>query len=94
MQIDVVGGFSAACASVVYEGGAWPKEWERGTFVTEPILNVIHHEVAQASGANVHGGRPRSDLFSRDSWFRPIDLEVGPDGAMYVLRFLYGSCRA
>ena len=42
MQIDVVGGYSAACAALVYEGGAWPAEYERTAFVTEPILNIIH----------------------------------------------------
>lgn len=90
MQIDVVGGFSSACASLIYEGGAWPAAFARGAFCTEPILNVIRHEALRADGPTYAGELLRKDkefLFSRDYWFRPFDLATGPDGAMYVLDF-------
>lgn len=90
MQIDVVGGYSAACAALVYEGGAWPEAWTRGAFVTEPILNIVHHEVLRPAGATLAGDmiRPEAEfIFCRDYWFRPIEVATGPDGAMYILDF-------
>ena len=90
MQIDVVGGYSAACAALVYEGGAWPEAWNRATFVTEPILNVIHTEKMRAAGPTLNGEMVRTDaefIYSRDYWFRPIDVATGPDGAIYILDF-------
>jgi hypothetical protein len=90
MQIDVVGGYSSACASTVYEGGAWPAEWNNSVFCTEPILDIIHREKLVPAGPTFTGEMEPSDrewLRAHDFWFFPVDVEFGPDGAMYVLDF-------
>lgn len=90
MQIDVVGGYSSACASTVYEAGAWPAEWNNTVFCTEPILDIIHCEKLVASGPTFTGAPVPADrewLRAHDFWFFPVDVEFGPDGAMYVLDF-------
>ncbi len=90
MQIDAVGGYSSACASTVQEGGAWPAEWAGGVFCTEPILDIIHHEKLAARGPTFTGEMVRPDkewLRAQDFWFFPIDVQFGPDGAMYVIDF-------
>jgi len=90
MQIDVVGGYSAACASLIYEGGAWPAQWDRSVFCTEPILNIIHREALEPNGATYTGNMVRPDaefIYSPDYWFRPVDVAPGPDGAIYILDF-------
>ncbi len=90
MQIDLVGKYSAACASLVYEGGAWPAEWNRSIFCTEPILNIIHREALVPKGPTFTGNMVRTDaefIYSPDYWFRPVDVAPGPDGAIYLLDF-------
>ncbi len=90
MQIDQVGRYSAACSSLVYEGGAWPPEYDGLIFVTEPILDIIHHERLSPVGPTFKGGLVIGNkewLRSRDHYFTPIDVTIGPDGAMYVLDF-------
>ena len=90
MQIDQVGRYSAACSSLIYEGGAWPAEYNGRIFVTEPILDIIHHERLVPDGASLRGELELQDkewLRSRDHFFTPITLAIGPDGAMYVLDF-------
>jgi hypothetical protein len=90
MQIDVVGGYSAACASTVYEAGAWPAEWNGSVFCTEPILDIIHREKLVPNGPTYTGEMKPDDrewLRAHDFWFFPVDVEFGPDGAMYVLDF-------
>jgi putative membrane-bound dehydrogenase-like protein len=90
MQIDVVGGYSAACASTIQEGGAWPADWNDTVFCTEPILDIIHFEKLKYSGPNIVGEMiepSREWLRAQDWWFFPIDVQFGPDGAMYVLDF-------
>jgi putative membrane-bound dehydrogenase-like protein len=90
MQIDVVGGYSSSCASTVNEGGGWPAEWSNGVFCSEPILDIIHHEKLVPASATFTGEMVRQNaefLRSQDFWFFPIDIQFGPDGAMYVLDF-------
>ncbi len=90
MQIDVVGGYSSSCASTVNEGGGWPAEWSNGVFCTEPILDIIHHEKLVPASSTFTGEMVRQNaefLRSQDFWFFPIDIQFGPDGAMYVLDF-------
>lgn len=90
MQIDVVGGYTAACASTVQEGGAWPAEWNDTVFCTEPILDIIHFEKLKYGAPNIVGEMTepnREWLRAQDWWFFPIDVQFGPDGAMYVLDF-------
>lgn len=90
MQIDQVGRYSAACASMVYEGGAWPAEYNGLIFCSEPILDIIHHERLVPVGPTFSGELFLKDsewLRSMDHFFCPIDLTFGPDGAMVVLDF-------
>lgn len=90
MQIDVVGGYSAACASTVQEGGAWPAEWNDTVFCAEPILDIIHVEKLRHGAPNIVGEMTepnREWLRAHDFRFFPIDVQFGPDGAMYVLDF-------
>jgi len=90
MQIDVGGGYSSACASTVYEAGAWPAAWDHTVFCTEPILDIIHCEKLTATGPTFTGEPVPTDrewLRAHDFWFFPVDVEFGPDGAMYVLDF-------
>jgi putative membrane-bound dehydrogenase-like protein len=90
MQIDQVGRYSAACSVAVYEGGAWPEEYNGKIFMSEPILDTIHHEAMTPNGPTFGGELVLKDeewLRSKDYWFCPIDESFGPDGAMYVLDF-------
>jgi putative membrane-bound dehydrogenase-like protein len=90
MQIDQVGRYSAACSVPVYEGGAWPEEYNGTIFMTEPILDVIHHERMVPKGPTLEGKlvlENKEWLRSTDYWFSPITVTFGPDGAMYVLDF-------
>jgi putative membrane-bound dehydrogenase-like protein len=91
MQIDVVGGYSAACSSLIYEGGAWPEKWNRSIFATEPLVNIVHREALVAEGSSFTGKMENTTaefIHSPDDyWFRPIEVTCGPDGAVYLLDF-------
>ncbi len=89
VQIDFVGGFTAAAGCMIYTGGAWPEPWRNAHFVTEPTVNLVHHDVLAAGGVTYRGSKAREAEFlaGRDLWFRPIHLREGPDGAAYVLDF-------
>ena len=84
--------FSAACAVTAYAGGAFGSAgWEEQglqVFVADPSANVVHRAVVDTAGAAAEAGRGRAGvefLASTDPLFRPVNLAVGPDGALYVL---------
>lgn len=57
-------------------------------FVADPSANVVHRAVVDTAGAAAEAGRGRPGvefLASTDPFFRPANLTVGPDGALYVL---------
>ena len=84
--------FSAACAVTAYGGGAFDVAGltDRGldVFVADPSANVVHRAVVDTTGAAAGASRGRAGvefLASTDPLFRPVNLHVGPDGALYVL---------
>jgi putative membrane-bound dehydrogenase-like protein len=89
VQIDFVGGFTAASGSTVYSAGAWPAEYEGNHFVCEPTVNLVHRDLLRQDGISFVASKPRREEFlaSTDNWFRPVHTRTGPDGALYVLDF-------
>ena len=89
VQIDRVGDFTAGAGAVIYDGGAWPAEYNGDYFTTEPTINIIHHQRltprATSYEARKLAGREETEFVrSTDKWWRPIEVRTGPDGAMYV----------
>ena len=82
------GQFTAACGVDIYRGHLLPEGYYGNSFTCEPTGSLVHREMLQPAGATFHS-KPAYDgkefLASRDSWFRPVNLETGPDGAMYVV---------
>lgn len=85
------GEFTSACALTVYTGGLFEGEYARSSFVAEPVHNLVHRDVLEPAGATFvarRGGEAgREFLASTDSWFRPVNFYVGPDGALYVVDY-------
>jgi putative membrane-bound dehydrogenase-like protein len=88
-QIDCVGGFTAAAGSTLYDGGAWPDEYRQVHFVTECTINLVHQDRVVPDGVTFKASKVAAEEFiaATDLWFRPIDTQIGPDGALYVLDF-------
>lgn len=82
------GQFTAACGCLIYRGDALPKEYYGSGFVCDPTGNLVHAEKLNYDAPGVVGTpwfADREFLASKDEWFRPVNLEVGPDGALYVV---------
>ncbi|RIK88924.1 MAG: hypothetical protein DCC67_00115 [Planctomycetota bacterium] len=82
------GQFTAACSGIIYRGDALPAGDYGTALVCEPTANLVHQQRLTPAGAAAVG-RPAIDrgefLSASDEWFRPVNLHVGPDGALYVV---------
>lgn len=87
----VPGGYiTSACSPLIYTADLFPQEYRGNNFVCDPANNLIHREVLVEKGAVFSARRVDPDfefLASTDNWFRPVELKIGPDGAIYVLDF-------
>ncbi|RMG24306.1 MAG: hypothetical protein D6730_12910, partial [Bacteroidetes bacterium] len=82
------GYFSGSCGITFYGGAAFPPELDAPLLVADVVLNLIHLDRLSVQGpqATASRNRPKVEfLASTDRAFRPVNLCVGPDGALYVL---------
>jgi putative membrane-bound dehydrogenase-like protein len=82
------GQFTAACGIRIYRGDALPAEYYNNIFTCEPTGYLVHRELMKPHGATFRGhhvNQGKEFFASRDEWCRPVNLEVGPDGALYVV---------
>lgn len=82
------GYFSAACGIRYYGGGAFGAAYDSSVFVCDAVLNLVHQDVLHEEGVAYRASRGTSGrefLASTDRSFRPVNLTVGPDGALYVV---------
>src|SRR5207344_286437 len=58
--------------------------------VCDPANNLITRDKLVPNGSIYKGIRIDNDaefLASTDTWFRPVHLTIGPEGALYILDF-------
>ena len=82
---DRLGGGHAHSGAMIYLGDNWPEQY-RGRLMT---LNLhgrrINVEQLVRTGSGYVGQHEPDILPAADPWFRGIDLNYGPDGAVYIL---------
>ncbi|BCS34745.1 cytochrome c [Luteitalea sp. TBR-22] len=82
------GTFTSASGVHVHRGDALPQGHAGSLFVAESAQNLVQRQVRTDAGATFRSRPAREGvefLASRDSWFRPVHLSAGPDGALYVV---------
>lgn len=82
------GYFSGSCGITYYGGGAFGEEYNNTVWVADVVLNLIHIDKLKPNGASFTASRmteKRDFMASTDRAFRPVNLTVGPDGAMYAV---------
>ena len=85
------GVFTSACALTWQLGGLLPAPFDSSiTLVAEPVHNLVHIDRVVPDGPVFRSERvleKREFLASTDSWFRPVNFTIGPDGAVYVVDY-------
>ena len=65
--------------------GSFPEEYKNVAFLANPITNTINAvQIIRNADGTVSAKHLPDLLTSEDDWFRPVNMEFGPDGCLYV----------
>lgn len=88
MQVDQFGRYTAGTAHEIYTARAFPREyWNHRAFVAEPTGHVIGMFDLTSNGSAYSAKNRWNFLSARDAWVAPVQVKVGPDGAIWVSDF-------
>ncbi len=77
-------GGHVTCGGVIYDADAYPKEF-RGQYIAGNLLsNAVYTHKLTPKGASFTAEHGTDLLVANDDQFRPVDLQLGPDGCVYV----------
>lgn len=88
MSAPHAGTFTSASSVHFHRGDALPDGHRGSIFIAESAQNLVQRQTLEENGVTFRSRPARTGaefLASRDTWFRPVFLTNGPDGALYVV---------
>ncbi len=80
-------GSTAICGITMLDDPSWPEEFLGNLIIGNVMPSRINRDQIEWRGSS-SVGHEMPDLVSvTDPWFRPVDLQLGPDGALWVADF-------
>lgn len=65
----------------------WPEEWRGNMLIGNVVTNRVNRDRIETAGATKTAHELPDLVIGKDPWFRPVDVQLGPDGAIYIADF-------
>ncbi len=79
---------SSAIAGIAWYGATqFPEEFRNNTFNGNPVTRRINRDRYEWTGSTPSAVELPDFLSCDDPWFRPVQVKLGPDGALYIADF-------
>ena len=80
-------GSTALDGVVHYSGNQWPVEFRDNIFIGNVMTSRVNRDALLEVGAGKRAVEKEDFIRSEDPWFRPVHMQFGPDGALYIADF-------
>lgn len=80
-----MGGTGLSGLALNEDAATWPAPWTGAMMIANPITNKIQAVRVLPDGPRFRLEKLPDFLVSNDPWFRPVAIQFGPDGALYVI---------
>ena len=75
------------CGIAILNDESFPPEHRGSVVIGNVVTSKVNHDVIDRKGATPNAVEQPDFITSKDLWFRPVDIKLGPDGALYILDF-------
>src|SRR5256886_4039423 len=80
-------GSTAISGIVYYEDDLWPEEYRNNIFTGNVMTSRVNRDAVTFTGSTPQANERPDFVVTDDPWFRPVNLQLGPDGALYIADF-------
>lgn len=85
-QVDWHGRYTAGSGYEIYTARNFPQSyWNRVGFIGGPTGHLLGKFIHEPAGSGFVAHNDWNMAASRDEWFSPIQMRVGPDGALWII---------
>jgi putative heme-binding domain-containing protein len=80
-------GSTAICGIVFVDDDLWPENLQGHIFIGNVMTCKLNHDSFSYVGSSPKATEEPDFLGTTDPWFRPVDIQLAPDGALYIADF-------
>lgn len=79
---------ATALAGIAYYADVlYPKEFRSNFYIGDAVASRVYRNSFKFTESTPVGKLEEEFILSEDPWFRPVDVKLGPDGALYIADF-------
>ena len=82
---SAAGGGHAHCGALLYYGDNFPVSYRGNLLMHNVHGNRVNVDLLRSDGTGYIASHGRDLVFANDPWFRGIGMQLGPDGALYLI---------
>lgn len=80
-------GSTGLAGIVYYEADRFPEEYQGNLLIGNPVTGRVNRDTLAWTGSTPKAIEQPDFLWCDDPWFRPVDLQLAPDGSLYIADF-------